>query len=80
MLEDFEKWTDFERVDSGDLSTFSALSGRVRFLLMENPEKKVLHTRLVERNGFIHSQLVGGPLENAGYVFFGEPVYRESVQ
>ncbi|MDB6070046.1 MAG: hypothetical protein JWL81_1217 [Verrucomicrobiales bacterium] len=80
MLEDFDKWTAFGRVDSGDLSTFSALSGRVRFLLMENPEKKVLHTRLVERNGFIHSQLVGGPLENAGYVFFGEPVYREWVQ
>lgn len=80
MLEDMSEWTAFARETTGDLTTHSALSGRVRFLLMENPGRKILHTLLVERNGFLHSMLLGGPLENEGYRFFGDPVYGGLVE
>jgi hypothetical protein len=56
-----------------------ALGSQVQFMLMENPERQVLHTCLVEWNGFIHSQLAGTPLENSSYQFPGRPVYRHLI-
>lgn len=57
------------------LRRFSALDGRVQFLLRENPERKVLHTRLVEWNGFIHAMLTGTVREEKGYRYLGPRAY-----
>ena len=59
---------------------FSALDGRVQFLLKENPERKILHTVQVERNGFIQSLLSGSPRESRGYEYFGPRAYSKWIQ
>ena len=66
-----------ETVDA--LQHFSALDGRVQFLLRENPERKVLHTRLVEWNGFIHAMLTGTAREEKGYRYLGPCAYDEFI-
>jgi hypothetical protein len=49
-------------------------------LLKENPERTVLHTVLVERNGFIESMLSGTVLGNAGYTYFGDRTYSRYIR
>ncbi|MFO1512717.1 MAG: hypothetical protein U1F83_07365 [Verrucomicrobiota bacterium] len=58
--------------DTTGLQTHVALDGRLQLLLKENPDKKILHTVQVERNGFIHALLIGSPLEGQTYEYFGE--------
>lgn len=58
---------------------FFALDGRVQFLLRENPDKAVLHTRLVEWNGFIHAMLTGTALEEKDYRYCGPRAYRALI-
>jgi hypothetical protein len=64
--------TEFQR--------FTALDGRVQFILKENPEKKIYHTVQVERNGFIHSMVSGTPNEGKGYEYFGPRAYSKWIQ
>lgn len=69
----------WERGGAGSLQKHTALGGRVEFLLKENPEKAVLHTRQVELNGFIQGMLAGTEREGQGYVYLGERVYGEMI-
>ena len=55
------------------------LQGRVTFLLKENPERKILHTVLVEKNGFIESLLAGTPLQGVGYRYMGDRAYTRFI-
>lgn len=64
----------------GHLERLTALDGRITFWLRENPERRVLHTVQVERNGFIESLLSGTPREGAGYAYFGERAYARFIQ
>jgi hypothetical protein len=79
MITDFEKDFNLTRVSTGNLEKVSALEGQLQFLLMENPEKKVLHTVQVERNGFIQAILGGTSQEDSGYEYFGDRVYSEFI-
>lgn len=67
------------RTNSG-LETFSALGGRIQFLLKENPERKILHTIQVERNGFIQALLSGTADEEIGYEYLGGRAYSRWIQ
>ena len=79
MLRDFaETWT-WARSDKDGLQRHTALGGRVEFLLKENPEKAVLHTRQVELNGFIHAMLAGTEASGKGYVYLGARAYGEWI-
>ena len=81
MLKDFGASFKFLTQQLGNgLEKFSALDGRIQFLLKENPEKKILHTVQVERNGFIHSMVSGTTNENKGYKYFGERAYGKWIQ
>ncbi|KAF0170595.1 MAG: hypothetical protein FD161_4575 [Limisphaerales bacterium] len=62
------------------LQTHRALAGRVEFLLRENPERKILHTVQVERNGFIHSMLAGTAAAGRGYEYLGGRAYERFIQ
>lgn len=79
MLQDLGKSFSFAKTTEGPLQQHTALDGRIVFLLMGNPEKSVLHTRLVERNGYLHALLTGTPKAEEGYRFFDEPVYRSLI-
>jgi hypothetical protein len=64
---------------NGNFERFSALGGRVQFILRDNPERKILHTTQVELNGFIHSIVSGTTNENRGYEYFGERAYSKWI-
>ena len=80
MQQDLAPYFAFTARTNAEFQTFSALGGRVQFILKENPERKVLHTVQVERNGFIHAMLTGTPAENQGYEYFGPRAYSKWVQ
>ncbi len=75
MLDDMGPDLKFTSETNSGLETYSALNGRAKFLLKENPDRKIFHTVQVERNGFIQSILSGTPLEGDGYVYFGNRAY-----
>ena len=50
-------------------------TGQCYFYWKKNREKKIYHTVLLELNGFIHSELVGTPLEGDSYLFMGPRAY-----
>jgi len=53
--------------------------GRFRAMLHPNPQRRILHTVLVERNGFAWGLLVASPAEAAAPPFFGEPAYGQFI-
>ncbi|PWU07964.1 MAG: hypothetical protein C5B50_30615 [Verrucomicrobia bacterium] len=65
---------------NAEFQKFSALSGRIQFILKENPEHKIFHTVQVERNGFIHAILFGTPIEEKGYEYFGPRAYSKWIE
>jgi len=75
MAEDFK----FTNQTNAEFQRFSALDGRVQFILKENPEKKILHTVQVERNGFIHSMVSGTSNQSQGYEYFGPRAYSKWI-
>jgi len=79
MLKDLESQFQFTSKTNGGLRVHCALDGRIQFLLKENPDRKILHTVQVERNGFIHALLCGTPLEGQGYEYFGRRAYEELI-
>ena len=79
MRRDLGEKFPFMRTDAAGLQTHTALDGRVKFLLKENPDQAILHTRQVEWNGFIHALLAGTPLENKGYTYLGPRVYDDLI-
>jgi len=69
-----EKDTAYEIYDK-----FTALKGRLQIIFVENPKKLILHTVLVERNGFIQSINSGTPFEGKNYIFMGAHAYDEWI-
>lgn len=63
-----------------DFITATALNGRIKIILKQNPTRAILHTVQVELNGFIQTMLSGTPLEGVGYVYYGSRIYAEFVQ
>lgn len=66
------KW---RRVETDSIISYSADNRRIQFYSRKNPERAIYHTILVERNGYIHSELSGTKYEESGYVFMGKKVY-----
>lgn len=79
MLQDLESVFRFVSRTNGQLRITTALDGRIQFLLMANPERKILHTVQVERNGFIHAMLMGTPFDSKGYGYFGDRAYEKWI-
>jgi hypothetical protein len=80
MERDLAEHFTFTTQTNADFQRFSALSGRVQFILKENPEQKIFHTVQVERNGFIHSLVSGTSNEGRGYEYFGPRAYTKWIQ
>jgi hypothetical protein len=80
MQRDLAEDLKFTTQTNAEFQRFSALNGRVQFILKENPEKKIFHTVQVERNGFIHSMVSGTPNEGKGYEYFGPRAYSKWIQ
>jgi hypothetical protein len=59
---------------------YRALDGRVDIVRIKNPENKILHTVLVERNGFIHGLTFGTPMANKAGELWGAATYTRWIQ
>ena len=70
-------WSESEHEN---LIRCESANGSVQFLMRKNPEQRIWHTVLVEKNGFIHSILFGSPFENKGYKFMGDNAYNDFIQ
>jgi hypothetical protein len=80
MLSDFQRAFSFtSRTNGAGLQSHLAADGRIQFFLKENPDRRILHTLQVDRNGFIHAMLTGTPLENHGYEYFGARAYEQWI-
>jgi CubicO group peptidase (beta-lactamase class C family) len=70
MIEFLKKDFAFTFNKDADFWRYTALNKRIEFILKTNPEKAILHTVQVERNGFIQSILSGTPLEEKDYKYY----------
>lgn len=81
MLDDLRPQFQFTTTTNNDgLISASTTDKQVEFLLKENPEKKILHTVQVERNGFIQSLLSGTSYEGKGYEYLGPRAYTNWIR
>ncbi|HEX8522395.1 MAG TPA: hypothetical protein VF669_09075 [Tepidisphaeraceae bacterium] len=62
-----------------NIEHFAAMNGQIEFFIHTNPDKKILHTRLVELNGFLFAMTLGTPL-NKGIAFFSDRAYSAFIQ
>ena len=78
MIRDFGKSFAMEKQHIGRWEIWRGLGGRITFKLLENPEGEIIHTVLVERNGFIDTFLSGTSKEEDGYGFW-ERSYNQYI-
>jgi len=65
----------WEKTENDSIICYTANHRKIRFYSRKNPERKIYHTVLVERNGFIQSVFSGTNREGDGYEFMGKRVY-----
>lgn len=63
----------------GEIVEVRGFGGRLRVALHKNPERRILHTVLVERNGFVWGLLAGSDAEAAAPPFFSNPAYLDEL-
>jgi hypothetical protein len=80
MQRDLAEAFNFTSRTNGNFERFSALDGRVQFILRDNPERQIFHSTQVELNGFIHSLVSGTTNESKGYEYFGERAYSKWIE
>jgi hypothetical protein len=69
-----------ELLRNDSLQVYSDGFSQVNFFLKKNPNKEILHTLQVERNGFIHTVLFGTRKENEGYEYYGQRAYTRFIK
>ena len=70
----------FTDEENSDFIKYTALNGRVKFILKQNPQQLILHTVQVELNGFIQGMVSGTANEGVGYAYYGARAYSDLVQ
>ena len=67
------------QTDTGFIRS-QALSGRIQFVLKQNPKALIFHTHQVGLNGFIFSNLSGTKeIKKTKFTYFGDQVYNEFI-
>lgn len=79
MAKDLKQTYDLPKEDLTDRFSFTDKRHRIAFTLIKNPEAKIFHTVLVEKNGFIQLIFAGTKFENKGYDFWGERAYTSFI-
>jgi hypothetical protein len=75
MQEDLAQEFKFVTRHDSEFQRFTALNGRIQFILKENPGREIFHTKQVELNGFIHAMFSGTKKQNKGYEYFRGRAY-----
>ena len=80
MLKDLSSYFHFTKTRDDSLIVYKSRDKRIQFYFKTNPDKKIYHTVQVERNGFIHSILMGTKRESKKYTYFGDRAYTELIE
>jgi hypothetical protein len=80
MIDRLKKDVEVKERAEGPFERFSAMNGQIEFAIHTNPEKKILHTRLVELNGLLHAMTLGTPQQKGWGEFWGDRAYSELIQ
>jgi hypothetical protein len=66
-------------LEKAEQSIWANKSASISFILINNPEAKIFHTVLVEKNGFIHCVFNGTKLAEKNYKFWNEKAYQSFI-
>ncbi len=80
LLRDLVAYFKFTKTRDDSLIVYQSADKRIQFYFKTNPDKKIFHTVQVERNGFIHSILMGTKRESKKYTYFGERAYNNLIK
>ena len=80
MLRQLSSNFTFHQLQDDSLQVYQSTDHKITSLLKTNPDKAIFHTQQVERNGFIHSILIGTKKENKGYRYFSERAYGKLIE
>ena len=69
------KRLSWNKTENDSIIYFTADNRRIQFYSRKNPEQKIYHTILEERNGYIRSVFSGTKYEGMEYQFMGRKVY-----
>ena len=80
MQRKLSEYFSFKTTSDTSFIKHSALSGRVRIILKENPKGLIYHTVQVEKNGFIYSLLSNTKFDRRKYfTYWGGRVYQSYI-
>ncbi len=79
MVKDLQMDFRLKPVDLTDRLIWSAKNNSIEFQLIKNPEGKIYHTVLVEKNGFIALIFNGTPFMDKNYLFWGDRAYQSFI-
>lgn len=79
MASDLSERFPLRRSETDEFIFYEEPKGRIWFKLKKNPEGKIYHTVLVERNGFIDTVLEGTEKAGKDYEFWGERAYSDYI-
>ncbi len=80
MIDRLGKEVTLEHSTRGPFDEFAGMNGQIHFLIHGNPEKRILHTVLVERNGLIEAMTQGTEFERKwGGEFWGDRAYSDLI-
>lgn len=68
-----------KKEELADRISFGNNKHTTEFTLIKNPEAKIFHTVLVEKNGFIQLVFAGTKFENKGYMFWKDRAYSSYI-
>jgi len=81
MQRKFAEHFSFKTIADTSFIDHSALNGRIRIILKENPTGLIYHTVQVEKNGFIFSLLSNTKFDRREYfTYFKDRVYEKFIQ
>lgn len=80
MIEDLQGSFKLRMMTDSTMVSCRSANGRISFKMVLNPQGKIYHTVLVEKNGFIDSVLSGTAGEGKNYTFWGERAYEPFIR
>ncbi|MCL5028721.1 MAG: T9SS type A sorting domain-containing protein [Bacteroidetes bacterium] len=81
MMQKFlSKYFTFTSEEDSNFINYTALNGRIKIILKQNPTRAILHTVQVELNGFIQGIFSGTSFEGQDYVYYGSRAYSSLIQ
>jgi hypothetical protein len=80
IIDRFQQEIPLSMTSTAEYLHWNGMNGQVDIIAHLNPENKILHTVLVEKNGFIYAMTVDSIYENKAGIFWGPPAYTKWIQ